>query len=71
MLNNRLTEAFPQYRRIWVQYCTLSKRRSEYRAVITLFPLEGTYTMLFSDIITDVNFETISTIIENNLQSTN
>jgi hypothetical protein len=72
LIERRLVETFSNtYRTIWVQYCRLSKNRSEYRAIITLFTLTGTYTMLFSDIINDVDYETMRKIIEENMQGTN
>jgi len=57
-----------RYRRIWVQYCTLSKGRSEYRAVITLFPIQGHYTMLFTPTINAVDYDTILNFMEENLR---
>lgn len=71
-IERRLLENFSDtYRRIWVQYTQLSKNRSEYRVVITLFPLQGTYTMLFSGVINTIDFETMRNIIDENLQGTN
>jgi hypothetical protein len=69
MLGNRLQSEFnSHYRRIWVQTVTLSKRRQEYRFEVTLFPIEGPYFMLFSDIVNEVSFDEVSRIIENNLE---
>lgn len=68
MLERRLLEEFnSHYRRIWVQETTLSKRRKEYSVVITLFPLQGTYGMLFSGVLNEVTFDNLSTLIENHL----
>jgi predicted AAA+ superfamily ATPase len=58
-----------QYRRIWVQYTRLSKRRSEYRIVLTLFPHDGEYFFLFSDVVNQIDFNTCSNLIENNLHN--
>jgi len=70
MVQSRLQSHYnSQYRRIWVQYTQLSKRRSEYRIVLTLFPHGGEYFMLFSDIVSEVNFEECSNLIENHLHS--
>jgi len=67
-LERRLEEYYSdRYRRIWVQYCTLSKGRSEYRAVITLFPIKGHYTMLFTPTINAVDYETILSFMEESL----
>ncbi len=67
-LERRLEEYYSdRYRRIWVQYCTLSKGRSEYRAVITLFPIQGHYTMIFTPTINAVDYETILSFMEESL----
>ena len=68
MLERRLETEYSQYRRIWIQETRLSKRRQEYRFVVTLFPIEGQYFMLFSDTVNEVSFEEVSRIIENNLE---
>lgn len=65
-IENRLLEAYSDdYRRIWVQYTQLSKRRSEYRVCLTLFPITGQYTMLFSGTINTIDYDTVSKIIKN------
>jgi len=71
-MERRLEEFYSdRYRRIWVQYCTLSKGRSEYRAVLTLFPLQGPYTMMFTPTINAVDYDTILNFMEESLLSTN
>jgi len=45
-----------RFRRIWVQYTRIGKIRVD--VVITLFPLVGTYRMVF---FRDINVTTIST----------
>jgi hypothetical protein len=70
-IERRLLERFSDtYRRIWVQYSTLSKGRSEYRAIITLFPFRGQYTMLFTDTINMIEYDIFERIIEGSLQGT-
>jgi len=70
MLGNRLQSEFnSHYRRIWVQETTLSKGRQEYRFVITLFPHNGPYHMLFSNVVNDVNFDEASKLIQNYLDN--
>lgn len=65
-IEEELLEEFSnEYRTIWVQYCTISKRRSEFRVCITLFPIVGSYTMLFSDTINSIDYDTISNLINN------
>lgn len=65
-IEEELLEEFSnEYRAIWVQYCTISKRRSEFRVCITLFPIVGSYTMLFSDTINSIDYDTISNLINN------
>jgi len=65
-IERRLLEAYSDdYRRIWVQYTQLSKRRSEYRVCLTLFPITGQYTMLFSGTINTIDYDTVSKVIEN------
>ena len=69
-IETRLLETYSNdYRRIWVQYTQLSKRRSEYRVCITLFPITGHYTMLFSGTINAIDYDTVSEIIENSRNS--
>jgi hypothetical protein len=59
-IERRLLEyASNDYRRIWVQYTLLSKARSEYRVVITLFPIRGQYTMLFTDTLNEISYDNI------------
>lgn len=71
-LQNRLVSQYSsQFRRIWVQYTRLSKVRSEYRFVLTLFPHEGEYFFLFSDVVNSVDFNTCSNLIENHLDNSN
>ncbi len=66
MVQSRLQSHYDsQYRRIWVQYTQLSKRRSEYRICLTLFPHDGEYFFLFSDIVNVVDFANCSNLIEN------
>jgi hypothetical protein len=70
-IERRLLERFSDtYRRIWVQYSTLSKGRSEYRAVITLFPLQGQYTMLFTPTINTIEYEIFERLIGERLTGT-
>ena len=71
-MERRLEEFYSdRYRRIWVQHCTLSKGRSEFRAVITLFPLQGPYTMIFTPTINAVDYDTILNFMEEHLPITN
>ena len=66
-----LEDQFPEFRRIWVQYTRVSKRRSEYSMVITLFPADGgPYNMIFSGLVSEVNFETTSNLIQEHLDGT-
>jgi len=61
IVEDRLMDEYSDvYRTIWVQYTQISKGRSEYRVVVTLFPIEGPYTMLFSDTINSVDYDTVS-----------
>ncbi len=72
MVQSRLQSHYDsQYRRIWVQYTQLSKRRSEYRICLTLFPHDGEYFFLFSDIVNVVDFANCSNLIENYLVNSN
>ena len=59
------------FRRIWVQYVRLSKRRGEYRICLTIFPHDGEYFFLFSDMVNNVNFDECSSLIENYLADSN
>jgi hypothetical protein len=70
-IENRLMEVYSdRFRRIWVQYCVISKRRSEYRLCITIFPIRGQYTMLFSGTIKSIDYDTVRNIIEKDLEGT-
>lgn len=68
-IESQLQEAFPQFRRIWLQYSRPSKKREEYNIIITLFPLRGDYTMLFSNLERNITFEITSKIIQNYLDN--
>ena len=58
-LELQLQEAYPQFRKIWVQY---SNYRG-YRACITLFPQgNGSYQMVFA-LLNEITFDTISNLI--------
>lgn len=66
-LELQLQEAYPQFRRIWVQY---SNYRG-YRACITLFPQgNGSYQMVFGSL-NEITFETISNLINQHLVKSN
>ena len=71
IIESRLLERFSDtYNRIWVQYATLSKGRSEYRAVITLFPINGQYTMLFTNTIKEIEYSIFEKLIQDKLGNT-
>lgn len=65
MLERDLQNAFPQFKRIWVQYAN----KGQYHLCITLFPVENyQYRMVFANS-SSVNFETIRAIIQKDLDS--
>lgn len=62
-LERRLEEAYPQYRRIWVQYCN----KGQYHLCITVFPIDGAqYRQLFGHA-SVLDFESVSRIIQKDL----
>ena len=71
IIENQLLEAFPQFRRIWVQHCVVSKTRKEYRIVITAFPADGSvYRMFFTPkVVNCIDLRECKRIIENDLEN--
>jgi len=66
-LQLQLQAAYPQFRRIWVQY---SNHRG-YRMCITLFPQgNGCYQMLFGEA-NQITFEIVDTLIRKYLEKSN
>jgi len=66
-LELQLEAAYPQFRRIWVQY---SNHRG-YRVCITLFPQgNGQYNMVFG-ILNQITFDNISEMIRQDLEMSN
>ena len=64
-IESQLLEAYPQFRRIWVQY---SNHRG-YRVCITLFPQgHERYKMLFGEP-KDLSFDSINAILQNYLRN--
>lgn len=64
-LERQLQEAFPQYRRIWVQ----SSNKGQYHMCITLFPAGGNdYRMVFG-ISSVLNLESVSQVLQKDLDS--
>lgn len=59
----RLLRENPRYRTIWVQY----SNHRQLRVVITLFPHDGPYRMIFGDV-NDLSYESINYVLETNLR---
>lgn len=57
-----LSQRYPQFRKIWVQYCRPSKKLNDYNVVITLFS-NHSYTMAFGNTV-GITLENTTQIID-------
>jgi hypothetical protein len=64
-LERQLQEAFPQYRRIWVQY----SNKGQYHLCVTAFPADGHQYRLFFGHTSTVNFESVSNLLRKDLEN--
>ncbi len=50
-----------QFRCVWVQFSNIGKTRS--RLCITLFPIRGTYTMLFTEELASIEWTHVQNLV--------
>lgn len=68
-LEPQLVQRYPQFRKIWVQYCRPSKKSDDYSVLITLFS-NHSYTMAYGNTV-GITLENTSKIIDLYLEKVN
>ncbi len=64
----RLQSENPQFRRVWVQF---SRVGSRHRIVLTLFPQNGEYRMLFGVTYEELTYDIVNEMIQKDLVESN